>query len=82
MRKGNDVTSGQVKKLNAKGRNILPNKVFGDAGTDSSLTAVTVDDSGFITVMDSGSGRLFQYDGEGNLLYIFGGRGERKGLSQ
>ena len=82
VRKGNDVTSGQVKKLNAKGRNILLNKVFGDAGTDSSLTAVTVDDSGFITVMDSGSGRLFQYDGEGNLLYIFGGRGERKGLSQ
>lgn len=82
VRKGNDVTTAQVKKLNALGDNIIPEKVFGDRGTTLQLTDVTVDADGFITVLDSGSGRLFQYDQESNLLYAFGGKGNQNGLVQ
>ncbi|MEG1887211.1 MAG: YIP1 family protein, partial [Oscillospiraceae bacterium] len=82
IRKGNDIKSGQVKKLNARGDNIMPDKFFGDRGTQSALTAITVDKSGFITILDSGSGRLFQYDMDGNMLYAFGGRGNQAGLTQ
>mgnify|MGYP001025858540 FL=1 len=81
VRKGNDVNSGQVKKLNAKGNNILPDKVFGDLGVERNLSRITVDNHGFITVLDSGSNRLFQYDSSGNLLYAFGGKGIQAGLT-
>jgi len=81
IRKGNDVSSGQVKKLNARGNNILPDKVFGDPGVDNTLTDIVVDNDGFITILDSGSNRLFQYDGNGNLLYAFGGKGNQAGLT-
>lgn len=82
VRKGNDVQTAQVKKLNALGDNILPEKVFGDRGTTTQLADITVDPDGFITVLDSGSGRLFQYDGESNLLFAFGGKGSQVGLAQ
>lgn len=81
IRRGNDVQSGQVKKLNAQGTNILPEKVFGDIGVTLQLSDITVDPDGFITILDSGSGRLLQYDDEGNLLYAFGGKGSQKGLA-
>lgn len=41
-----------------------------------------MDPDGFITILDSGSGRLFQYDGESNLLFAFGGKGNQTGLAQ
>lgn len=82
VRKGNDVQTAQVKKLNALGENILPEKVFGDRGTTAQLADITVDPDGFITILDSGSGRLFQYDGESNLLFAFGGKGNQTGLAQ
>ena len=80
IRKGNEVTSGQVRKLNAKGDNILGDeKTFGDH-TDSILLAdLAVDDSGFITVIDRGSGRILQYDPDGQLLYAFAGKGNQQG---
>ena len=79
VRKGNDVQTAQVKKLNALGDNILPEKVFGDRGVTAQLADITVDPDGFITILDSGSGRLFQYDGESNLLFAFGGKGNQDG---
>lgn len=82
VRKGNDVQTAQVKKLNALGDNILPEKVFGDRGVTAQLADITVDPDGFITILDSGSGRLFQYDGESNLLFAFGGKGNQTGLAQ
>ena len=81
IRRGNDVQSGQVKKLNAQGTNILPENVFGDSGVTLQLADITVDPDGFITILDSGSGRLLQYDEDGNLLYAFGGKGSQKGLA-
>ena len=63
VRKGNDVQTAQVKKLNALGDNILPEKVFGDRGVTAQLADITVDPDGFITILDSGSGRLFNMMG-------------------
>ncbi|MBP1575934.1 MAG: YIP1 family protein [Oscillospiraceae bacterium] len=81
VRKGNDASVGQVKCLNALGENVLPEKPYGDIGTTLQLADVTVDELGFITVLDSGSGRMLQYDSEGELLYAFGGKGSQKGLA-
>ena len=80
IRKGNEVSTGQVRKLNAKGDNVLGDgKVFGDH-TDSVLLAdLVVDDEGFITIIDSGSGRVMQYDPDGELLYAFAGKGSQAG---
>jgi tetratricopeptide (TPR) repeat protein len=80
IRKGNEVNSGQVRKLNAKGDNVLDDtKVFGDR-TDSALLAdLVVDDEGFITIIDSGTGRVMQYDPDGELLYAFAGKGSQAG---
>lgn len=41
---------------------------------------VTVDAQGFITGLDLVTGRAFQYDSMGNLLFIFGGIGPQNGL--
>lgn len=80
IRKGNEVNTGQVRKLNAKGDNVLDDsKVFGDR-TDSALLAdLVVDDEGFITIIDSGTGRVMQYDPDGELLYAFAGKGSQAG---
>ena len=51
VRKGNDVQTAQVKKLNALGDNILPEKVFGDRGVTAQLADITVDPDGFITTV-------------------------------
>lgn len=52
VRQGNDVSQGQVKKCNALGENILPEKAFGDLGTTIQLIDITVDDQGYITILD------------------------------
>lgn len=79
IRRGQDTVSGEVRKLNALGQNILPDAVFGDIGLDKLLLDICVDDQGFISIIDGKSGRLFQYDQEGNLLYVFGGQGSQAG---
>lgn len=81
-----DVSTDAVKKLNPAGYNILEtttnaaNMTFGDqqsitySGTTYStrLTDVAVGDDGIINILDYTSGRVFQYDKECNLLFIFG----------
>lgn len=79
IRRGNDVKSGQVRKLNAKGANVIPDEVFGDRVDDPMLTDIVVDDEGFISILDASSGRVFQYDQESNLLFAFGGKGNQAG---
>lgn len=79
IRKGNEVTSGQVRKLNATGGNVLKDNTFGDHTDDIQLVDLAVDDDGFITVLDGGSGRLFQYDPDGGMLYAFAGKGTQAG---
>ncbi len=79
IRRGNDVSSGQVRKLNARGDSILPDRVYGDLNTESMLSDITVDENGFFTIIDNLSGKLFQYDADGRLLYAFGGLGNLDG---
>lgn len=81
-----NVSTDAVKKLNPAGNNILEMTTnaadisFGDqervtyAGTTyaTRLTDVTIGDNGLINILDYTSGRVFQYDRECNLLFIFG----------
>lgn len=81
-----DVSTDAVKKMNPAGYNILESTTnaaditFGDqqsitySGTTYStrLTDITVGDNGVINILDYTSGRIFQYDKECNLLFIFG----------
>ena len=75
-----------VSKLNALGNNVFPQAIdLYQLQKDRKLDAmilqdITVDDEGAITIVDSKSCRLFQYDEGCNLLAIFGGRGYQQGL--
>lgn len=40
---------------------------------------IAVSKQGIITVIEEASGKLYQYDQEGNLLTVFGGKGEQQG---
>lgn len=44
------------------------------------FVAITVNKTGFITALDQTTGKLYQYDKLGNLLFIFGGIGDQDGL--
>ena len=75
IRRGGETITGQVRKLNAKGDNVLDEtKRFGDHITDIQLKDLAVDDEGFITLIDGKSGRIMQYDADGEMLYAFGGK--------
>lgn len=81
-----------LKKLNSAGTNIFTNLgysdyTFGDYLTkyyrgqvySSQITDIDVDANGVINLLDLKTGRVFQYDDECNLLFIFGGIGQQKG---
>jgi len=38
------------------------------------FVSITVDNTGIITALDAGSGKIYQYDQSGNLLDVFGGK--------
>ena len=81
IRVGHQTTTGQVRKLNAKGDNVLDEtKRFGDHIEDIQLKDIIVDDDGFITVVDGKNGHVMQYDPDGEMLYAFGGIGQQLGL--
>ncbi len=83
-----------IRLLNVHGTNILAyNEEFklypsGDivyslagSGTNgpSSLTDIDCNDYGMYTVLDSMRNRIFTYDENGNLLFVFGGKGDKEG---
>jgi hypothetical protein len=78
-----------VRKINCKSKNVLSNqeKQFGDIGLSpvngkerkTRFSAISVDDRGFITVLDTTWNRIFQYTSEGYLMYVFGGQGNQNG---
>lgn len=86
--------SQAVRKLNPKGIDVISatynskHSLAGDMGFTSSsesyqgaskITDVKVRDNGIFSLLDSNRGRIFTYDSEGNMLYIFGGMGTQKG---
>lgn len=41
---------------------------------------VAVDEDGFITMLDTNLCKIFEYDSEGNLTFVYGARGKQSGL--
>lgn len=77
----------KIRKLNPKGEDLLRRLGFdepmGDVEfpdqwsqatrrTSSRLVDITVQDYGVYSVLDANRGRVFTYDNNGNLLYVFG----------
>jgi tetratricopeptide (TPR) repeat protein len=90
----NDTKIGQVKKLNPLGDNILWYQSYGTLQTYGDLESyydsqvgsvatvisdVKVDSNGFINLLDTTNDRVFQYDQNSNLLFVFGGKSNQVG---
>lgn len=48
--------------------------------SDSQFTDIDISDDGLMSALDFNSNKIFQYDEESNLLFVFGGKGDQKGL--
>ena len=88
----------KIKRLNPVGDDVLAdivtrrdkNKLIGDAfyafrgvGSGPSLFVdVKARGSGMYSALDTTRSRVFTYDGEGNLLYVFGGIGNVEGMTR
>ncbi len=80
-----------VRRLNPSGDDVIQKGENGNVGGDTStgtygryagvseFSDVVYRDKGIYTCLDRKRGRLFTYDKEGNLLYIFGGKGSQEG---
>lgn len=77
-----------IKKINARGDDILRREGYfnpiGDIDYDndqgpSRLTDVSVGANGIYSVLDTRRGRIFTYNNDGFLMYIFGGLGNKVG---
>ncbi len=80
-----------VRRLNPKGEDVIRKGVNENVGGDlwisgttdyagpSQITDVVYRGKGIYSILDRKRGRIFTYDHEGNLLYIFGGRGTQEG---
>jgi DNA-binding beta-propeller fold protein YncE len=84
--------TAQLQRFSTVGKNIFPNQgFFGEKNADYVLkyygkdfivpefTDLCVDPNGVVSILDSVSGRIYQYDNEGNILMVFGGTGTWKG---
>ena len=47
------------------------------AGAGNVFADVCLDDEGFFTLLDSNLGRVFEYDKEGNLIFVYGNKGNQ-----
>lgn len=80
-------TKKKIKKLNPMGRDTLEAEKFGELEsvpingkvTDSVFVDIVVSNSGVFSALDQRSNRVFQYDSEGELLFVFGGNGSQSG---
>ncbi|MBQ8200331.1 MAG: hypothetical protein IJZ74_01045 [Clostridia bacterium] len=80
-----------VRRLNPKGEDVIRMGLNANLGGDiaingtsqyagpSRIVDVVYRDKGVYSLLDSKRGRIFTYDHEGNLLYIFGGIGTQAG---
>ena len=89
-----DSTGGQaIRMLNPKGIDVIQKnhngvralggdirfRMGGDYQGASEIVDVKIRDGGIYSLLDCNRGRIFSYDSEGNLLYIFGGMGTQEG---
>ena len=78
----------EIRKLNPMGDNIFKSKRYGDVeGTaykgqwfTSNFVDIKIDAEELIYALDTTRGRIFQYDREGNQVFVFGGKGDQAGL--
>lgn len=80
-----------VRRLNPQGKDVIQKGenenvggdlrvyTYGDFAGPSEITDVVYRGKGIYSLLDRKRGRIFTYDKEGNLLYIFGGLGTQKG---
>lgn len=80
-----------VRRLNPQGKDVIQKGENKNVGGDiwnggyskyagpSEITDVVYRDKGVYSLLDRKRGRIFTYDKEGNLLYIFGGLGSQEG---
>ena len=80
-----------VRRLNPRGEDVIKKGFNANVGGDlaiqgtsdyagaSQFTDVVYRDNGIYSCLDRKRGRIFTYDHEGNLLYIFGGLGTQEG---
>lgn len=82
-----------IRMLNVNGTNILAYddefdlypvgdivySIAGSVAGPSMLISVDVNDYGMYTVLDSVRNRVFTYDDSGNMLFVFGGSGDKEG---
>lgn len=62
-------------------------KNYGDLVTlginnDNNFVDITVDDNGFFSVLDTKLSKIFEYDAEGNLVFVYGGAGQQIGTME
>lgn len=86
--------SSRVRRLNPSGKGLWDGKElqFGDdipteqwvsgLGNTTQLVDLDIGPDGMLSVLDAARGRVFQYDGNGQLLGAFGGRGSQTGTFQ
>ncbi len=78
-----DPTAKSTQKINT-----TLSRTYGDlvrratAGQGNVFTDVAVDDDGFFTLLDSNLCKVFEYDSEGNLTFVYGAKGSQQGLFQ
>lgn len=79
-----------VRRLNPSGQDVILKgengvsgdlfwRLSGDYSGASRIIDVVVREKGIYSILDSTRGRIFTYDHEGNLLYVFGGIGSQEG---
>ena len=78
-----------VRRLNPSGEDVIQKattlsgdltwRLSGTYAGASRIVDVVVRNQGIYSILDSSRGRIFTYDHEGNLLYIFGGLGSQEG---
>lgn len=78
-----------IRRLNPSGEDVIQKgdylsgdlsyRATGTYSGSSRIVDVVVREKGIYSVIDSTRGRIFTYDHEGNLLYIFGGIGSQEG---
>ena len=49
---------------------------------DNNFVDIVVDDDGFFSVLDTKLSKIFEYDAEGNLVFIYGGEGQQVGTME
>jgi len=82
-----ETAAGQIRVINAVGENIYPEKVYGEKYYNDHIKSynsprfidIAADADGIIYVLEQYSSKIYTYDREGNLLAVFGGRGDVKG---